>query len=58
LTLMLNWSWVFNVKLELGLDVNIKLGPINLQFNFQGPYESRLGLDAEVKLGTVNCSLT
>jgi len=45
---------MFNIKLELGLDVNIKLGPINLQFNFQGPPESRLGLDIDIKLGPVN----
>jgi len=39
LTLRLNWSWalIFNVKLELGLDLNIKMGPINSQFNFEGP---------------------
>jgi len=50
LTLTLNWNWA--------LMLNIKLGPINLQFNFQGPRESRLGLDATVELGLVNCSLT
>ena len=50
----------FNVKLELGLDINVKLefSLVNLQFDFQGPSESRLGLDANVKLGSVNCGLT
>jgi len=42
---------MFNVKLELTLDINIKLGPINLQFNFQKLPESRLGLDTDVELG-------
>ena len=48
---------MFNVKLELGLDVNIKLGPIILHLNFQGPPKSRLGLGADVELGPVNCAL-
>jgi len=53
------WSWalMFNVKLELGLDVNIKVSLINLQLNFQGPPKSRLGLDADVELSLVNCAL-
>jgi len=42
---------MFNIKLELGLDVNVKLDPINLQFDSQRPLESRLGLDADAKLG-------
>jgi len=48
---------MFNVNLELGLDVDVKLGPVNLQFNFQGPPESRSGLDADVELGPFNCGL-
>jgi len=48
---------MFNVKLELGLDVNIKLGAINLKLNFQGSPKSRLGLDGNVELGPVNCAL-
>jgi len=48
---------MFNVKLELGLYVNMKLGPINLQLNFQGPPKSRLGLDINVELGLVNCAM-
>jgi len=57
---MLNWNWAltFNVKLGLGFDVNIKLGAINLQLDFEGPPKSRLGLDANVELGLVNCGLT
>jgi len=58
LTLTLNWNWalMFNTKLEVGLDVNIKLGPISLKVYVQGTLELRLGLDSDVKLGPVNCS--
>jgi len=46
-----------SIKPELGLDVNIKLGLTNLQFNFQGPPKSRMELDADVEFGPVNCDL-
>jgi len=49
---------MFNIKRELDLDVNIKLGLINLKFNFQGLLESRMDLDADVELGPVIYSLT
>jgi len=48
---------MFNIKPELGLDVNIKLGLANWQFNFQRPPDSRMDLDADVELGPVNCDL-
>ena len=60
MTSTLNWSWdlMFNVKLKLSLDVNVKLGLTNLQFNFHGPLESILGFNADVELGPINCGLT
>ena len=46
---------MFNVKLGLGLDVNVKLGLISWQVRF---FKGHLGLDAGVKLVPVNCGLT
>ena len=42
---------MFDIKLELGLNVHLKMELINLQFDSQRPLESRLGLDADAKLG-------
>jgi len=57
---MLNWNWAltFDVKLRLGLDVNIKLDPISLQFDFQVLLKLELGLDIKVKLGLVHSNVT
>ena len=48
---------MFNVKVKLGLDVNVKLGLISMVFDFQGPPESRLGPNVDVELGPIKCGL-
>ena len=49
---------MLNVKLDLALTFNVKMDPINLQFDVQWTPELILSLNVDVKVGPDYCSLT